>query len=230
MGYRCKRMDGGFALGQFDKKSLSKYDFPVSRIGEINSPKLIILLENQASHPIQLEWNPEYTIWRDGYFINSDADSSADKPREIMDFDTVTKYDKWWFELSMIWKKKNFNNNEILALEYYPYATLKSEKDKEIYKDDWNKDDGLAKRAKAMNLKILRVALEKRIPIFVYYKSGWYNDDYINLKNQNNQDLISHYDKEHCLPFEIRRRFLEFLEMDVVKDMVDEIRKSLQNI
>jgi len=50
-------------------------------------------LENQASHPNNFEWNPEYIIWRDGNFINSDADINADKPRQIMDFDTVIKYD-----------------------------------------------------------------------------------------------------------------------------------------
>lgn len=92
-----------------------------------------------------------------------------------MDFSVVKEYESWWFELAEIWKTKS-EDNDILSLEYYPYATNKLTKNKEIYPksivETWPIE---ALDALATNVEIIKRAMKKNVPIFIYYKSRWFD-------------------------------------------------------
>lgn len=201
-----------------------KYDFPIGRIGNTKNPILIILLENQNSDPIHLKFNPEYVMDIENKFKPTNKNSHND----IMDFDTVVKYDKWWFELSEIWNESDIkiSNKEVLALEYYPYATAKDNKEDEIYNIKWNSEYAIKSLEK--NKTILANALKHNIPIFVYYKSGWYgrgvNDiDPVLILNQS--IFISDYKKSKTVPPLIRKRLHEFLLDSKIQSKISELRK-----
>lgn len=164
-------------MSKKDKEELTKKNFPVSRIGNTNNPRLIILLENSNSHPEKLKLNPEYTMRLDGVFepMNKEKD-------EHMDLNTFKEYDKWWDKLwTSCLEPCNLKTDDILALEYYPYFTYYKEKGKEIYnKSNYGFEDDYAKKAREKNLRLLVSAIDQEIPIFVYYKSGWFDFKYKN--------------------------------------------------
>ena len=142
-------------------KTITKFDLPVKRIGNEISPRLIILLENPGSNPLHIKWSSEYTMKIEGVYKDSG-----------MSFSIVKQYEEWWFKLSEIWAKDNsFNDDDILSLEYYPFATLKSEKRKEIYNNLWNP---YAMQSLKENIEFLMKFMKQSIPIFVYYKSNWF--------------------------------------------------------
>jgi len=140
------------------------YPYPIVRIGNEKNPKLIILLENPNSNSLHIKLNPEYTMSLDGVF------SSRGMPISV-----VKEYDIWWYQLSKVWEKF-LKDDDILALEYYPYATREDKKlkDKEIYpgkKDnEWNQ---FALSAFEENRNLLVQYIHLKTPIFVYYKSQW---------------------------------------------------------
>lgn len=104
------------------------YPFPISRLGNEVNPKLVILLENPNSNPNHIKVNPEYAMSLDGVFAIKG-----------MPISLVKEYDSWWLKLSKVWEGY-LNDDDILALEYYPYATFDDEKlkEKEIYSKKMN--------------------------------------------------------------------------------------------
>ncbi len=107
---------------------LMNYPFPISRLGNEVNPKLVILLENPNSNPNHIKVNPEYAMSLDGVFASKG-----------MPISLVKEYDSWWLKLSKVWEGY-LNDDDILALEYYPYATFDDEKlkEKEIYSKKMN--------------------------------------------------------------------------------------------
>lgn len=207
--------------------NFSKYDFPIGRIGNIKNPKLIILLENQNSHPSHYTINPEYIMKVLGEFEPKEKYNY----NESLKLETVVKYDRWWFELSQICEqfKSLVNNEEVLALEYYPFATDNSSKEKEIYESKWE-DDSYAKKSLEVNKMLLKNALNYNVPIFVYYKSGWYGGrdkydiDPILVKGQSN--FISDYEPNRAVPSAIRNRLIKFLSQPFIKNQIIKLREN----
>lgn len=143
---------------------LKEYQYPFESIGNQVNPKLIILLENPGANPYHFKWNSEYAMEKDGVYSKSG-----------MSLSVVKEYESWWFKLSEIWNKK-FDDNDVLALEFYPYATDPETKRNEIYpKDRQNSWDTLALKSLEKNVKILEREIKKNTPIFVYYKAGWFD-------------------------------------------------------
>jgi len=222
-----------------EAKKLNKYDFPVSRIGNTFNPKLVILLENQASHPEILTLNPEYTMYLDGKFKPSI--NSPEKNKENMQFETVIKYDKWWHDLSKIWIQSTISlqSDEILAIEYYPYATSshidknvrQREKENEIYFKKWEDKNDLSIDLLQKNLRILNSVIENDVPIFVYYKAGWYstskNIDMSPMLKYGRGKFISHYEATKAVPNCIKERFKKFLEEEQIQTRIIELRNDL---
>lgn len=221
-----------------DIRKLTKYDFPVSRIGNTTNPKMVILLENLASHPDRLTLNPEYFMYLAGVFKPSI--DSLDKNKEHMDFKTVIDYDKWWYDFSYLWEQSTIQlqPDEILALEYYPYATSlhrnpsirQKEKNKEIYVNQWEGDNKFAKESLVSNLKLLASAIKNKVPIFVYYKSGWYsvnkNIDIKSLLVHEEGIFISHYDRYKAVHGSIRERLVNFMERKEIQTRITELRND----
>jgi len=209
------------------EEKLNKYDFPIGRIGNTKNPVLIILLENQNSDPNNYKLNPEYTMRIAGELEPKDKENH-DKHMEI---ETVVKYDKWWFDLSHIWKESvsKISNDEVLALEYYPFATANSDKEKEIYNSKWE-DNSYAKKSLEINKEILKNALNYNIPIFVYYKSGWYEgrDKYAiePILVQCQSKFISDYKPRGAVPSAIRKRLREFLSESSIKNQICKLREN----
>ncbi len=182
------------------------FPYPVKRTGNDIDPRLVILLENINSNPDFIFWNPEYVMSKDGVYFD-----------QGMPIDTVRLYDKWWKELSESWNKDGkFKNSEVLALEYYPYATRKDTKDKEIYpgkKDEkWNE---YAINALKENIEILKRLMRDGVYIFVYYKSGWFDKVpelacYEKLKISSIDNSEKHL--KSTLPNIIRKRFEQFID------------------
>ncbi len=226
-------------MKSIEVNKLTKFDFPVSRIGNITNPKLIILLENQASHPDRLTLNPEYVLFLENKF--NPKLNSSEKNNEHMTFEDVVQYDKWWYDLSKIWLRSNIKlqNSEVLALEFYPYATsadidpikCKKEKEAEIYINKWEGGNRLAKELLYKNLKILNAALKNEVPIFVYYKSGWYTENKNVEMNPRldraNDNYISHYEPKNAVPSGIKDRLKKFLEKPIIQKQILELRNDL---
>lgn len=210
----------------YDK--LTKYDFPVARIGNTKNPLFIILLENQNSDPEYCKFNPEYTMRVEGKFKPKVSTDHI----EHMDFETVIEYDKWWFDLSKYWVDSDLHitKSEVLALEYYPYSTLNKNKENEIYNVKWEGINEYAKKALEINKSILAKALGLNIPVFVYYKSGWYGDRGINdinpILNRNQSEYVKDYDPKATVPSLIRSRLKNFLSEPHIKKRVIELRKN----
>lgn len=214
-----------------------KLQFPVSRIGNVDNPKLVILLENSASHPDYLEFSVEHRMKIDGVF----------KPRppinteENMDFPTILKYDIWWYKFWEVCKKAygDLQKEDILALEFYPYFTRRDEKNNEIYgakkyQDKWK---GYPEESLKKNIEILNQAILEEVPIFVYYKSGWYND-YKHFPYKSNlrkidknignvkDKYISHYNPKRTFPSQIRERLGKFLSNRDIREKIESLRKK----
>lgn len=209
------------------EEKLNKYDFPIGRIGNTKNPVLIILLENQNSYPNSYKLNPEYTMRILGEF----EPKNRENHEKHMKIETVVKYDKWWFELSKIWmdQELKISNDEVLALEYYPFATENTDKEKEIYNLKWE-DNSYAKKSLEINKEILKNALNYNIPIFVYYKSGWYEgrDKYaiepIIVRGQS--QFISDYNPRGAVPSVIKNRLRDFLSESSIKKQICKLREN----
>lgn len=174
------------------------YPFPSKRIGTETNPKLIILLENNGGNPNHIKWNVDYAMNLDGVY----------QPSGIP-FATFKEYDKWWYDMYERWSAK-LSDDEVLSLEYYPYPTESKSKYKEIYpgKNDaqWKQ---YANEALAENIKILKEAIAKNIPIFVYYSANgnWYKKV---PELETYSGKISHVTKG-SYPNRIKSRFSEFI-------------------
>jgi len=172
------------------------YPYPITRLGNEINPKLIILLENPNSNPEHLKMNPEYAMKLDGVYSNKGLPISI-----------IKEYDIWWFQLSKTWAGF-INNDDVLALEYYPYATFEDEnlKHKEIYpgKNDkkWN---DFALNALEENKVLILKFIDLKIPIFVYYKSGWMSE----IKELNEYDKIAYGSSKNV--YINHRRLKDFL-------------------
>ena len=214
----------------YDK--LTKYDFPMARIGNTKNPVLIILLENQNSDPEHCKFNPEYTMKVEDKF----KPKASTDYNEHMDFKTVIEYDKWWFDLSQYWIDSDLQitNSEVLALEYYPYATIYEKKENEIYNVKWEGNNEYAIKSLEINKSILANALRLNIPVFVYYKAGWYGDRGVNdidpILNRKQSEYIMDYDPKATVPSLIRRRLKGFLSEPHIKKRVIELRKHNQYV
>lgn len=214
-------------MNKDEYEKLTKYDFPVSRIGNTQNPLLIILLENQNSDPEHFKFNPEYTMKIEGYFKPEDETSH----KKFMVFERVIEYDKWWSILSQCWSASDscIANSEVLALEYYPYATSNKNKENEIYNTKWEGNNEYAKKSLEINKSILANALRLNIPVFVYYKSGWYGDRGVNdiepILIQKQSKYIKDYDSKATIPSLIRNRLQSFLSEPHIKERVIELRK-----
>ena len=205
---------------------MNKYDFPTGRIGNTKNPKLIILLENQNSDPYHFKFNPEYTMKIDKKFKPSNCQNHD----ENMDFNTVIEYDEWWYEFSKLWNDSDLHidNNEVLALEYYPYATNQKTKEKEIYDLIWEGNNLYAKESLRINEVILEKALKLEIPIFVYYMSGWYGKGKNNIEPilvKGFSKFVSDYVPYKTVPPLIRMRFTEFISKVHIKKKIKELRE-----
>jgi hypothetical protein len=208
--------------------SYTKYDFPVSRIGNTINPRFLILLENSASDPDYIEYSVEYRMRKENKFKPKNPDNDKDH----MDFSIVKEYDIWWCKLFDICKEafNEIEENDILALEFYPYFTSPLTKESEIYsvkKSIWN---SYSKNALKENVRLLNNALEKNIPVFVYYKSGWYND-YKHITTESllkgkDSIYISHYRAKEATPDSIRRRLKEFLGDPSIQSRISDLKRN----
>lgn len=208
--------------------------FPVSRIGNSINPKLLILLENSNSDPINLKLNPEYTIWRDKKFENYNRVSHSHLKLSVF-----IEYDKWWHNLWNYCREhypKTLLVDDILVLEYYPYFTYDdNDKRKRVYnktKNDW---DQFAKESLEINKHLLKSAMKLKIPIFIYYKSGWLditdtNDSKIILNKTN--DYINFYDFEKAgnshpnYRGSKKSKLISFITNDKIVNRIEYLRKN----
>lgn len=135
----------------------NKYRFPVKRIGNERSPKLVILLCNPGKKPKHYKRLSDYTMSLDGCYM--DAGNK---------FSVVREYEEWWDGVLTITDAFGIPDTKILALEFYPYHT---ESSADIPK--YNQWDDYAKSALNENIKILEKCVSKNIPIFGYYHGNW---------------------------------------------------------
>lgn len=133
--------------------------FPISRLGNEKSPKLIILLCNPGGNIRYYKRLPEYVMDKDGFYKSSD-----------MNLHIFREYSAWWDKLL---KKTDgyIKDTDILTLEYYPYHTKRSSDYKHW---DW---DMLAKKSLTRNKELLLKHIQNGVPVFGYYHSLWLNDD-----------------------------------------------------
>lgn len=132
--------------------------FPVSRIGNEKSPKLIILLCNPGGDVKYYKRLPEYVMDKDKFYKSSG-----------MNLHTYREYCAWW---DNILKKtdKYIQDTDILALEYYPYHTKRSNDSK-----NWLWDD-FAQKSLIQNKKLLLKHIENGVRVFGYYYGFWLSD------------------------------------------------------
>ena len=174
------------------------YPFPSKRMGNELNPKLVILLENNGGNPRYIKWNSDYSMNMDGVYKDSG-----------IPFSIVKEYDRWWHDMSERWASK-FKDDEVLALEYYPYATEKTIKCNEIYPrqndTQWNQ---YARDSLIENIELLRNAMNNRAAIFIYYSANgnWY-EKVPELKQYKGK--ISHVDTG-TYPSLIKKRFDSFI-------------------
>lgn len=209
--------------------NFDKEQYPVSRIGNTKHPRLLILLENSASDPDYIQFSAEHLMKKDNNFT-FDANGT-------LDFKEVLKYDIWWYKL---WEEckmsfEDIEEDDILALEFYPYFTRKDEKFNEIYSKKHSNWNDFAKNALKRNIELLNLAIDNDVPIFVYYKSGWYNDyshyEYkTNLKKldkhleNTNGKYVSDYNPKGYYQSQIRARLGKFLSNGDIQDRIKQLR------
>ncbi|MDR2933827.1 MAG: hypothetical protein LBU68_00905 [Rickettsiales bacterium] len=134
----------------------NEYKYPVRCIGNKDNPKLIILLYNPYGDTNFYKRFPEYAMDKDGQYSESD-----------MTFNQVIQYDAWWGNFIQKINSSGIKDNEILALEYYPYHTCNSSD----VPRNW---DDYAKQALEDNKKLLMNFInDKKVFICVYYKADW---------------------------------------------------------
>lgn len=132
--------------------------YPVSRIGNSKSPRLVILLCNPGGDPNYYKRLPEYTMGRDGFYSSSG-----------MDMHVYREYCAWWDNL-LRKTDKYIADTDILALEYYPYHSRRTN---DIKNWHWDK---FAQRSLAENKKLLLRHIKNGVPVFGYYPGLWLND------------------------------------------------------
>lgn len=137
--------------------SENKYRFPVKRIGNEKSPKLVMLLCNPGRNPEYYKRLSDYTMFLDGVY--------ADVGNK---FSIVRQYEEWWDKILNITDEFDIPDTKILALEYYPYHT---ETSSDIPK--YSQWDDYAKTILNENIKILERCISKNIPVFGYYPGNW---------------------------------------------------------
>ena len=137
--------------------SKNKYRFPVKRIGNEKSPKLVMLLCNPGRNPEYYKRLSDYTMSLDGCY--KDAGNK---------FSIVRQYEEWWDSVLKITDDYGFSDKEILALEYYPYHTESS-----IDIPKYSQWDDYAKSTLDENVNIFVRCASKNIPIFGYYHGNW---------------------------------------------------------
>lgn len=209
--------------------------FPVSRIGNSKNPRVIILLENSNSDPINLELNPEYTLWLDNKFTPYNRSSHSH-----MDLTTFIKYDKWWHTLwNYCTEGENPNKlekDDFLVLEFYPYFTKDdTEKRKRVYNKKNNDWDDFAKQSLEINKKLLESAMKHKIPIFIYYKSGWLDlkdDNGSVILNKDSNKYINFYDFDETSNTSInyrgskKNKLTSFLTKSIIIEQIEYLRRN----
>lgn len=137
--------------------SENKYRFPVKRIGNEASPKLVLLLCNPGRNPEYYKRLSDYTMSLDKVY--TDAGNK---------FSIVRQYEEWWDNIFKITDMLGISDTEILAIEYYPYHTETS-----VDIPKYNEWDDYAKSALDENIAILERCVARNIPIFGYYHGNW---------------------------------------------------------
>lgn len=209
---------------------IDKEQYPVSRIGNTKKPRLLILLENSASDPDYIQFSAEHLMKKENAFMSD--------TKGTLDFKEVLKYDIWWYKF---WEEckmsfKDIEEDDILALEFYPYFTRQDEKYNEIYSNKHSNWNDFAKNALKRNIELLNLAIDNDVPVFVYYKSGWYNDcnhfEYkTNLKKldkdveNTNGKYISDYIPKGHYQSQIRGRLGKFLSNFDIQDRIKKLRQ-----
>ncbi|MCM1294025.1 MAG: hypothetical protein NC311_00485 [Muribaculaceae bacterium] len=180
--------------------SENKYCFPVKRIGNEISPKLVILICNPGSNPEYYKRLSDYTMSLDGVYRDAGND-----------FSIVRQYEGWWDNILKITDTFGIPDTEILALEYYPYHT-ESSADIPKY-DDWTQ---YAKDALDENIKILERCINKNVPVFGYYFGNWMRQK--NSAKKLLQNYSNFYPSQNCRGQAIKlkelRTFLERLKQN----------------
>lgn len=137
--------------------SKNKYRFPIKRIGNEKSPKLVILLCNPGRNPEYYKRLSDYTMYLDGCY--KDAGNK---------FSIVRQYEEWWDSVLKVTDAYGVSDKDILALEYYPYHTESS-----VDIPKYNQWNDYSKSTLDENVKILEQCVKKNIPIFGYYHGNW---------------------------------------------------------
>ena len=140
---------------------MTRFDntFPVSRIGNEKSPKLIILLCNPGGDAKYYKRLAEYSMDKDDFY----------KPIG-MNLHIYREYCEWWDNVLKKTDKFGIKDTEILALEYYPYHTKRSNDSKH-----WNWDK-FAQKSLLKNKELLLKHITNGVPVFGYYYGFWLND------------------------------------------------------
>ncbi len=193
-------------------KELTRFNLRIERIGNEANPKLIILLENPGSDAEFIKRAPEYTMKRDGVYKASEGEFKIER-----------EYCEWWDKLLKITDLK-IKDTEILALEYYPYATSKDKKTKkeEIYGTKkkpaiW---DDCAEQSLKKNIELLSKFMKQNLPIFVYYNSGWFSKDLKDLKDLKLSDYKNISKGSDGFPNQILKRLKTFISKTKINPSV----------
>lgn len=174
--------------------SENQYRFPVKRIGNEHTPKLVLLLCNPGRNPEYYKRLSDYTMSLDGVY--KDAEN---------EFSVVRQYEEWWDNVLKITDTFGIQDKDILALEYYPYHTEKSA-DIPTY-NQWN---DYAKTSLNENIEILQRCLNNNIPVFGYYQGNWMHLEQVKELLQN---YPCFYKSKNCQGQAIKLKELQaFLE------------------
>ena len=130
--------------------------FPVSRVGNEKSPRLVVLLCNPGGDPKYYKRLDEYPMNQDGIYKSSG-----------MNLHKCREYCEWWDNFLNKTDKFGIKDTEILALEYYPYHSPNVNSSK-----DWIWDE-FAIQSLAQNKKLLLKHIAHGVPVFGYYYGLW---------------------------------------------------------
>ena len=183
--------------------SENKYRFPVKRIGNEKTPRLVMLLCNPGGNPDHYKRLSDYTMSLDGVYMDAGNKFSVER-----------QYEEWWDKVLQVTDEFGIPDTDILALEFYPYHT-ESSSDIPKY-NQWNE---YAKASLDENVEILKRCIGKDIPVFGYYSGNWLCDERVKELLHNYQNF---YKSRNCQGQAIKlkelRTFLEQLKQDKQED------------
>ena len=140
-----------------NNKNEAKYVFGIGEATVCNSEWFIATKYTNLSYLYYKEY--EYTMDKDGCY----------KPAG-MNLHVYREYCAWWDNVLKKTDKFGIKDTDILALEYYPYHTRRSNDSKHWV---W---DTFATKSLIKNKELLLKHIANGVPVFGYYYGFWLND------------------------------------------------------